>query len=214
MLFSLGFWGTSTQLSGAWVGLRLPLDLGTHPEPPPPPPTRGEPRERSPRVPPERLRKLLRAAWRSAGLDELEREHLATRARQAALLPEVRLRGMKSNDQALKYTPVSDDDLRAQATGQAGMLYEIRLDFRLGRLIFADEEVAIARLKQEQEQQRQRVTQRLSELLGLWHKSTARASISGLSEEEQREAEAAVAAAESALDLLTDGAWSATAGAR
>lgn len=155
------------------------------------------------------LRKLQRAAWRSAGLDAVDRERMASRARRAALLPELRVRGMKSNDQSLRYTPLNEEDLRAQATGHAGMLYEVRLDFHLERLLFSQEEVAIERLWQEQQQQRQRVTQRLSELLAVWHRSRELAGAEGRSEEERAEAEGAVLAAEEALDLLTDGAWSA-----
>lgn len=213
LLLSLGLWGTSTQVSGAWFRLRVPLSLENVPEVPysPTPQRESSP---PPKVAPVRLRKLLRAAWRNAGLEDQEQERLATRARQSALLPEVRLRGMKSNDQMLRYMPLNEEDLRAQSTGQAGMLYEIRLDFRLGQLIFSDEEVAIARLKQEREQQRQRITQRLTELLTLWHKSVARASVPGLSEEEQVEADSTVVAAEAALDLLTDGTWTATAESR
>lgn len=210
-LLSLGAWGSAAG-KGAWIRLRVPFDLGTTP-----PalaatqaPAAPEAREERPRVAAARLRKLQRAAWRSAGLEGFDRARLAARARYAALLPEVRLRGMRSNDQALRYSPLSEDDLRAQATGQAGTLYEVRVDFRLDRLVFSGDEVAIERLQQEYLQQRQRVTERLTALLGAWHREAARAAHPELPEEERREAEAAVQAAEEALDLLTDGVWSAT----
>lgn len=214
-LLSLGLW-RGAPAWGAWVGLRLPLEVAPtrptgRPEARPPEapaePTGVEP-GRAPRIAPARLRRLLRAAYQAAGVSDARMEDLASRARRAALLPEMRLRAMRSSDQALRYSPIEDDDTRAQATGQAGTLYEVRLTFRLDRLVFADEEVAIERLRQEAQQQRARVAQRLTELLGAYQRGSARASLPGLSDEERAEAQVAAEAASAGLDLLTDGAWS------
>ncbi|MCS6898336.1 MAG: hypothetical protein RMJ98_00945 [Myxococcales bacterium] len=216
-LFSLAAWGSSLGERGAWLRLQVPLDLGK-----PHPGLTSLPRESTPLADPPthrpwisavRLKQLQRAAWRSVGLD-VDPQRLTPRTRLAALLPRVRLRGLLSNGQTLRYTPLSEDDLRTQATGQAGTIYEVRLDFELDRLVFANDEIAIERLQQEQQQQRQQVTHRLTELLGAWHRSAARVASSELTEEERLEAEAALQAAEAALDLLTEGAWSATASQR
>ncbi len=161
------------------------------------------------RVTPERLRKLLRAAWRVAGVDETRLDDLASRARRAALLPEVQLRASRGNDQTLRTTALSEEELRAQATGQGSAFYEARLTLRLGRLVFADEEVAVERLRQEMQQQRGKVAQRLGELLGAWQRGQARATSAALPDD-RLEAQLAAEAASVALDTLTDGAWSAT----
>ncbi len=213
LLFSLGAWGSSQGERGAWLRLQDPGTTRTAlASLPPEQAPRAESGERRLGIPAARLRQLQRAAWRSAGLEDFHRDRLAARARYAALLPQVRLRGLQSNGQTLRYTPLNEDDLRAQATGQAGTVYEVRLDFRLDQLIFTDDEIAIERLQQEHQQQRQRITHRLTELLSAWHRATARAALPELTDEERIEAEAALQAAEVALDLLTDGAWSSTAG--
>lgn len=210
LALSLGAWAGGGPW-GAWLGIRLPLSLSgdkpARPDPPAPPP--GPDPGRPGRVPPERLKKLLRAAWKAAALGDARLDDLASRARRAALLPEVRLRALRGDDQALRYSPTDGEELRAQATGQASTTVEARLTFRLDRLIFADEEVAIERLRQELHLQRGRVAQRLSELIAAWQKSSARAAQPGLPPEDLAEAQAAADGAAVALDALTDGAWSA-----
>jgi hypothetical protein len=154
---------------------------------------------------------LLRAAWRAAHLSPEEERlgELASRARASAILPELRLRMLRSNDQALRLTPTEGEDARVQTSGASSMTYEARATFRLDRLIFADEEVAIERLRVERSQQRARLTRDVLEAIGNWQKAHGKANQSLLSSDERAAAQIQEQAAEALLDGLTDGAWSA-----
>jgi hypothetical protein len=163
------------------------------------------------RVSPDQIRILLQSAWRAARLSPGEERlgELASRARASALLPELRLRMLRSNDQALRLTPTEGEDARVQTSGASSMTYEARVTFRLDRLIFADEEVAIERLRVERSLQRNRLTREVLDAIGAWQKAHGKAREAALSSDERTAAQIQEKAAEALLDGLTDGAWSA-----
>jgi hypothetical protein len=163
------------------------------------------------RVSPEQIRGLLRAAWRAARLSPEEERlgDLASRARASALLPELRLRVLRSNDQALRLTPTDGEDTRVQTSGASSMTYEARATFRLDRLVFADEEVAIERLRVERSQQRLRLTRDVLDAIAAWQRAHGKAIEASIGADERAAAQIQAKAAEALLDGLTDGAWSA-----
>jgi hypothetical protein len=76
-------------------------------------------------------------------------DSIATRARASAALPEIRLRAQRNTDQALRWAPTSDDPYRVTQADGAGTTFEVSATFHLDRLLFAREELNVARLRQQ-----------------------------------------------------------------
>ncbi len=162
-------------------------------------------------IEPKTLHRLVHAAWKLAGLDNDQAvDSLASRARSSSWLPELRLRVMRRDGDALRFAPTAYDPLNEQVTGDVSTTYEARATWRLDRLVFADEEVSLEHFRLERAQERQRLLTRISELLETWVRSQARAQSSILDVNARAEAALSQQAASLALDALTDGAWSAT----
>lgn len=176
----------------------------------PPPRLATEELRRELRVSASVMKALARAAWREAGVspDDDALDRLATRARASAVLPELRLRVQRSVDESLRLVPTDDDPFRTQAYGGTGTRMEVRLTWRLDRLVFADEEVPLERIRTERAEQRVKVLARLVEHVTAWQRAKARSAVAGLADEEKAELVARELAAEAALDAMTDGAWS------
>jgi len=162
------------------------------------------------RLPPARVRALVRAAWRAARLlpDDDRVANLAARARASALLPELRLRVLRTVDESLRLAPTEDDPTRATSSGGVAMHYEARATWRLDRLAFADEEVPLERIRAEQGEQRLRLTMHVLEAVAAWQRATARSVDPTISAYDRADASVRAAVAETTLDALTDGAWS------
>ncbi|GEM_PF-5733275 len=169
--------------------------------PPAPPP------ERPPKamLTPALARDAVSAAWRNAHVAEDGRfTALATRARASALLPEVRFRVMRM----MRDGPGAADT----ATSTPYSLYyadrtvlEGRVLFRFERLVFADEEVAIERLRADALIARERIAHRVLEELGKWQRAQLDLTLSPVDSAERMEAALRQIEAESALDVLTGG---------
>lgn len=187
--------------------LRLPLAREaltrvSHVEALPPPPT-----ARRLRLPARVVRETVKAALRANGLSP-DRDSLAgmsARARGSAVLPELRFRVVRGLDQSLRLSPTDADPYRTQATDGASMLYEARATWRLDRLVFADEEVAIERLRCERAAERRKLTHQVLDVLATYQRARPTA---GGSVEEREERASRGAAASVTLDGLTDGLWS------
>lgn len=139
-----------------------------------------------------------------AALRERDLDGAGARARWSALLPEVRVRAARSRDDSLHLQPTLDDPYRYSTIGGDGLLMEAQLTFRLNRLVFADEEVALERLRIARERSAEDRTDRLLARLARWHRA--------LSRERSLSDDAARAAArlerldaEMQLDVLTGG---------
>lgn len=170
-------------------------------------------------VSPAVARAAVSAALRRAQLfDPAEQvDLLAARAHRAALLPELRLRVSRTMDEGQTLSPTEYDPLRRTATGGTGLWLEARATWRLDRLLFADEELALERLREHRAEQQARLTARVLERLFLWQRSMALADDGAASPEEQLAARLHTLEAEAELDLLTGGwfsAWRASAAAR
>ena len=95
---------------------------------------------------------------------------LSSRARSSALLPELRLRAVRNTDQALRWAPTGDDPYRVTQAEGAGIILEASAVFRLDRLLFAHEELAVERARQDAGEQRLKLEARVqAAVLGLFH---------------------------------------------
>lgn len=156
----------------------------------------------------EKIRALVAAAHKLAGLDRDDVfDGMASRARASALLPEVRLRVFRTADAGLRVyqDPDVTDAPRSTILDGTQTGVEARLSFRLDRLVFADEEVPIERLRLERLELKQKIATRVIELVVRWAKAQ-RASRDTLLLDVEREAAAATALESlAALDAYTGG---------
>lgn len=160
----------------------------------------------SPRLTAAGLRTLVAGALRQAGLDRDEvLDGLAARARWSALAPEVRLRALRSVDAGARV--YRTDDVADRWTGSDGTstLFEGRLSWRLDRLVFADEEVALERIRVERTELKQRITHRVIELATRWQRARRTAADPDALPRERDEAAAVEVESVVALDALTGG---------
>lgn len=94
---------------------------------------------------------------------------LASRARGSALLPELRLRALRNSDKALRWIPTTDDPYRITQADGTGLVLEASATFRLDRLLFAREELVVARLRLKAGSERVKLEARVLEaLVGLF----------------------------------------------
>jgi hypothetical protein len=193
---------------------RVKLDVAPPPQPPKLPPT--APSALVPvalRIPvvvtPRAARDAVEAALRRAKLGDPEAriDAMASRVRSSAALPELRVRALRSVDQGQALAPTEYDPTRTTATGGSSIWIEARATWRLDRLVFADEEVALERLRHHRAEARTRLTARVLRLLFEWQRATAHADNPGASPEENLVARLKALEAEAELDLLTDGWW-------
>ncbi len=180
------------------------------PEPSPKPsPDRVE------RVPvgfPAMARECVAAAWRASGLgtDDERIDSMVARSRSSALLPETRLRAMRLlTDAARTTTLATTDGTNYYDAVGANLVLELRLTWRLDRLLFAGDEPTLERLRQERQDARARLATRALEVLFAWQRAGAalREAVAGSPQEADAEWRRAEAAA--TLDVLTGGWFSA-----
>lgn len=168
------------------------------------PAPRGEP---GPRFEPASARRLVVAALRAQGLlaSSQRLDGLASRARASAILPELTLRAVRSNDESLRLAPSASYENGYTQTGGAGLLLEARALWRLDRVVFADEEIPVERLRVERARLAEQVTSQV--LKGLFRVLRARSRLAELllTVEERSELELELLEAVSLLDVLTDG---------
>ncbi|MBI2393465.1 MAG: hypothetical protein HYV09_28045 [Deltaproteobacteria bacterium] len=160
-------------------------------------------------LPPQSIRALVAAALKTAGLDRDDvLDDLATRARVSALAPEVRLRAYRGLETGARVA--RSDDVADRWTGSDGAstLFEGRLSWRLDRLVFADEEVAIERIRLERLELKQRLTSKVIDLALRWQRARRAASDPELLPVERDEAAAITVECLLALDAMTGGAAS------
>jgi hypothetical protein len=189
---------------------RRKLDLS--PPPPPPKITVPVPVTDVPlRVPvvvtPAAARAAVDAALKRAKLVDPDARYdaLASRARNSAGLPELRLRVMRTVDDGLTLSPVSYDPTRVVAVDAVRFWLEARATWKLDRLLFAEEEVALERMRHDRAEAQTRLTKEVLKLLFEWQRALATADNPTLSAEDHLSAQLKAIEAEAELDLLTDG---------
>jgi hypothetical protein len=167
-------------------------------------------------ITPEVAQSAARAALRSARLEDASArvDALASRARASALLPEIRLRASRLVDEAQALSPTEYDPGRVTASGGTSVWLEARGTWRLDRILFADEEIALEKMRHDRADEQAKLTQRVLDLLFTWQRAVAleatleaqEAQGAGPADLEARVAAALkVAEAEASLDVLTGG---------
>lgn len=157
-------------------------------------------------------RSAVNAALRKARLVDPDAlvDAIASRARAAALLPELRLRASRTVDEGQSLSPTSYDPQRVTTTGGASLWLEARATWRLDRLVFTDEEVALERARAQRAEQREKVSAHVLTLLFAWQRALALEDDGHASLEEHLAASLRVLETEAELDLFTGGwftAW-------
>ena len=158
-------------------------------------------------------RSCVAAAWRASGLgtDDSRIDAIVSRAHMSALLPETRLRAMRVflETARVNTTTTSSDPSYYDSAG-ANLWLEARLTWRLDRLLYADDEPTLERVRIERHDARARVSARVLEALFLWQRAVLDAQTTADGTREHLEASLRAFEAEATLDVLTNGwfaAW-------
>jgi hypothetical protein len=183
------------------------------PSPAPPPPPPDPPRE------PERVvvtpavaRHAVTAAWRTAGLgvDDSRIDSMIARARSSAALPEARFRAMRVFLLDGAQPSIVPIDTSSYATTSPTLVLEGRLTWRLDRLLFADDEPSLERLRLERGDARSKVAGRVLDALFQWQRAWIAVHTVKPGSRESTDATMRLIEAESGLDVMTGGwfgAW-------
>ncbi len=192
-------------------------------DPPAPPPTRPDAPRMPPPPPPEipspalvlgphLARAVIASALRAAGLGAADAaiDRMISRARWSAMLPEVRLRG-STVDTARQSATLSQDSDPTHVYDSLGdsRLLEARLTWRLDRLLFAEDEPGLERLRVEHREAKLRLSARVLEVLFQWQRAILDRELSTEGTRDRLEASLRAIEAESSLDVLTAGWFSA-----
>lgn len=190
-----------------------PNELPLHEESPPRPTAVQEPAPLPAQpLPPwfrsDFARALLRVVLRTSGHTRGSLESLSVRSRTSTLLPVLRLRAGRGADETLRYSPTLDDPDRWLQSGGAELRYEGQATWTLDRLIFADDEIAIERLRQQAARTVADRGVRALKVLFEWQAATLRLDRSELDEEAQLKLQVLKIQSEIELDVLSGGWFS------
>jgi hypothetical protein len=184
---------------------RLPIPAQLPVEPPPARKPEAEP------VPPKMARACVAAALRASGLgvDDARLEALMTRARESAWFPETRMRAMRLWSDADHVTTLATTDTPNfyDAVG-ANLVLELRLTWRLDRLLYSGEESSIERVRLERQDARARLATHVLEVLFAWQRAVVGETEAIAGTREEAEARLRIAETEATLDVLTAGWFS------
>lgn len=176
------------------------------PTPSSPAPAAAEPAP--PRLAASMARQCVAAAWRTSGLgvDDARLDSLATRSRTSALLPETRVRAMHLWDDAAHATTLAttNDTSYYDAIG-ANLVLEVRLTWRLDRLLYASDEPTLERVRLERQDARMRIATRTLEALFAWQRAAIEGDRAAPGSREEAESQLRAVEAEATLDVLTGG---------
>jgi hypothetical protein len=190
--------------------LPSPAPAPTAPGPAPPPPV--SPARVVELVPPEMARDCVRAALQTSGLgvDDARIDALVSRARASAWLPETRMRAMRLWDTANNATTLATTDTANfyDAVG-ANLVLELRLTWRLDRLLYAGDEGTLERVRLERLDARTRLATHTLEVLFTWERAALEARQAVAGSPEELSARLRASEAQATLDVLTAGWFSA-----
>ena len=158
----------------------------------------------------ELVRATLSRAWVLAGhrAARVRLDGLVSRARAAAALPELRLRAARVTDESVRLSPTLDDPYRHTQAGGTNLLFEARATWKLDRLLFADEELAVERLRGEQARARGALAERVLKALFSWQRAELAARSPKADADERAKSRLLALEAELTLDMLTGGWFS------
>jgi hypothetical protein len=158
-------------------------------------------------------RECVAAAWRASrlGEDDARIDAIASRSRSSAALPETRVRALRLwTDAAHATTLATADGTTYYDASGANLALEVRLTWRLDRLLFAGDEPTLERLRLEREGARARVAARTLEALFAWERAAVDANDAPTGSREESEAMLRAAESAATLDVLTGGWFSAS----
>jgi hypothetical protein len=164
------------------------------------------PAQSRPDITPAVARRAVAAAWRASGLgvDDARIDSMVTRSRASALLPEARLRAMRVFNDTSKVDAIPDTTGTYLTVG-ANLWLEARLTWRLDRVLFADDEPTLERVRIERHDARARIAAKVIDALFLWQRASLRAEVATAGSQEALDAGLQAAEAEATLDVLTGG---------
>ena len=183
------------------------------PTPPPAPPATQAAPAKAPKlvVGPRLARACVAAALRASGLgaDDARVDELVSRARESAWLPETRMRAMRLwTDAAHTTTLAATDTANFYDAVGANLVLELRLTWRLDRLLFAGDEAAMERVRLERQDTRSRLATRTLDLLFAWQRAVLQSLEEIAGSPAALESRLRVAEAQATLDVLTAGWFS------
>jgi hypothetical protein len=158
----------------------------------------------------------VRAAWRTAGIEVTDAriDAMIARSRLSAALPETRIRVMQVFQDGEHTTSYVDEAGTVVDTSGATTTLEARLTWRFDRLLYADDESSLERLRMEREEARSRIGAKVLELLFAWQRAIEEAGASDAGSRAEADAGLRRLQAEIALDVLTGGWFCAQPGVR
>lgn len=178
-----------------------------------PPPRTDVPKPRIAPAPPllnaAFVKALLNACNREFGAARADLDDLQSRARWSAWLPELQVKGGRNTDQTLRLTPTDSEPDRYQVVGGDGVRYEGQVRWAFSQLVFARDELAVARLRGALETEKRKRQQQAIESLSKWFAAWAILSAEGAEAHERFEAWVTESAQRAELDWLTHGWFSA-----
>jgi hypothetical protein len=169
------------------------------PPPPPAEPTRVV-------VTPGIARRAVAAAWRASGLgvDDARIDSMVARARASAALPEARLRAMRVVLDG-SHAGIIPEDTSTYDTAGADLWFEGRLTWRLDRLLYADDEPTLERVRLERQDARTRVAGKVLDALFQWQRAWFSMHVATPGTREATDATMRLIEAEAGLDVMTGG---------
>jgi hypothetical protein len=193
--------------------------LADPPRPPLPATASSSPAAQTPAAPspvtPDLARACVAAALGASGLgmDDSRIDALMARARASALLPEMRTRAMRLwNDAAHTTTLASTDTASFYDAVGANLVLELRLTWRLDRILYAGDEPTLERVRLERQDARSRLAARTLEVLFAWQRAVVATGEAVPGSPAAAESRLRADEARATLDVLTAG-WFSTRGA-
>jgi hypothetical protein len=120
-------------------------------------------------------------------------------------VPELRLRVARVVDEDQSLSPTEYDPERITASGGSSVWIEGRATFRLERLVFADEEVALEKMRSERQKQEREIADDVLESFAAWQRANDRLGTPDLDDETRAKLDIDRVVAETRLDVLTGG---------
>jgi hypothetical protein len=199
-----GSWGFGSGPSESADALLEPANDGDQTSPAP----NGQ--VRVAKVPPPKLDRRFLTALMAACSSEFRdaRSHLddlASRARLSAWLPELQVKGGRNTDQTLRLTPTEAEPDRYQVAGGDGVRYEGQVRWTFSQLVFARDELAVARLRGALDVEKRKRQQQAMEALSKWLVAWTVLASAGVEETQRLEAWVSESALRAELDWLSQG---------
>jgi hypothetical protein len=140
------------------------------------------------------------------GENDSSLDSMASRARWSAILPEARVRVLRHvSDSARSTSSETSNDTPYSLYDSNSLWLEGRLTWRLDRLLFAEEEPTIERLRLERQEHRTRLAAKVVEQVSKWQRARLDTAQSADGTADRLDSVLREIEAASALDVMTAG---------